>query len=69
MFNPLFGWSYCRFEHFLGKVKFERMLERAIKFFNKTRTSNKYTIILLENLGSLVLKKLWYSAFSLCVSE
>ena len=33
MFNPLFGWSYCRFEHFLGKVNFERMLERAIKFF------------------------------------
>ena len=48
MSNPLVGWSYCRLSNFLGKVKFARMLQRAINFFNKTRRSNKYIIILLE---------------------
>ena len=36
--NPLVGWSYCRFGNFLGKVKFARMLQRAINFFNKLRS-------------------------------
>ena len=48
MSNPLVGWSYCRLSNFLGKVKFALMLQRAINFFNKTRRSNKYIIILLE---------------------